>query len=427
MPSPLDNNPFVDPLLAHFRQDAPAALDPYRAFFMAQITGRTRVAGVWNYDWVEQTFDSATGLPADANPQRSGGIVAGSPISPAIEANNIEVGIGTFVFMKSKGIVGGQVYYEFADPTNGTGGSSGTNCTGCGWLAALSSASCLALLVDGVVQTVTGDDTTLVTLATDVSAHTWTGANTITIGGADYTVSFTRTPGGLPGMVLTSSGSGGISYTGYPGCCVCGRVTFGFSRADLDPDSEVSCNACDNIIRVTVALAPCDFVEGWYCVRKCGTTGRGVPTHLLAADAVDPDIEILPGGPYDTEEDADVACGPITSVCCTPGTDLPLQLCVTWSVPPAAGCTGSVIFTYDPSSHAWLPPAGSLCRYFDPGGGTYVPFSISCGGAPAHWHLRTGGGTPDEFAGTDCPDGVLNLSFPASSCTVKAYAPGECP
>lgn len=116
----LDNNPFADPLLASLRENAPAALDPYRSFFLAKLTAKTSVSGVWNYDWTEQSFDRATGAPTDANPARSGSY-SGGALSPALEANNAEVPVGTYVFLKQKGIVNGQTYYEFTAPGTGNG------------------------------------------------------------------------------------------------------------------------------------------------------------------------------------------------------------------------------------------------------------------------------------------------------------------
>lgn len=117
-------NPFDPPLLSGraadtFGSPAPPALDPYRTYFVAEITGRTTVSGVNLYDWEEQTFDRATALPTAANPRRSGGYVGGEPVHPAVELNNAVVNVGAVVFMRQKGVVNGQTYYEFASP-NGT-------------------------------------------------------------------------------------------------------------------------------------------------------------------------------------------------------------------------------------------------------------------------------------------------------------------
>ncbi|MBP3956334.1 hypothetical protein J8F10_13670 [Gemmata sp. G18] len=135
--SPLDNNPFADAVLDAFRSASAPGADPYRGFFVAKLTAKADVAGVWNYNWVEQTFGPGTGLPTDANPARSGGIVSGAPISPALELNNLEVDLAgdVFVFMRQKGIVNGQVYYEFvARGTRTTTTTTAAPCTGsCLW------------------------------------------------------------------------------------------------------------------------------------------------------------------------------------------------------------------------------------------------------------------------------------------------------
>ncbi len=113
--NPFQPNPFAASLLGQSRgPDAPAQ-DPYRSFFVAELTAKTDVDGVWNYDWTEQSFDRATGVPSAANPGRSGGYVAGVANGPAIEINNAEIDLSVpvYVFLKQKGIVNGQVYYEF--------------------------------------------------------------------------------------------------------------------------------------------------------------------------------------------------------------------------------------------------------------------------------------------------------------------------
>ena len=70
---------------------------------------------MWNYSWIEQAFDPTTGGSVDANPARAGGYSGGLPDSPALEANNagIDLTAPVLVFLKQKGVVNGQVYYEF--------------------------------------------------------------------------------------------------------------------------------------------------------------------------------------------------------------------------------------------------------------------------------------------------------------------------
>lgn len=108
-------NPFNLSSVSQFRDGAPVYQDPYRTFFLAKLTGKTLVGSVYNYDWTEQSFDTATGAATDANPCRSGSYAAGVANSPAVEANNANIDVTTpvYVFMKQKGIVNGQVYYEF--------------------------------------------------------------------------------------------------------------------------------------------------------------------------------------------------------------------------------------------------------------------------------------------------------------------------
>lgn len=125
--NPLNPNPFGE-VADLFRDPAPPGADPYRGLFRAKLTAKTSVAGVWNYDWTEQTFDRATGQHSDANPGRSGSYSGGSPYSPAIELNNtsIDVTSPVYVWMRQKGIVNGQTYYEFqyTPPSSGTSLSS---------------------------------------------------------------------------------------------------------------------------------------------------------------------------------------------------------------------------------------------------------------------------------------------------------------
>jgi hypothetical protein len=108
-------NVFSNSVVNQYRDAGSVAQDPYRSFFLAKLTGKTLVSGVWNYNWTEQTFSTSTGLPTDANPCRSGSYSGSVATSPAIEANNtgIEVTDAVYVFMKQKGVVNGQVYYEF--------------------------------------------------------------------------------------------------------------------------------------------------------------------------------------------------------------------------------------------------------------------------------------------------------------------------
>lgn len=95
---------------------------PVRDIFRAKLTAKTSVAGIYNYDWTEQTFNPADGTSTDANPARAGS----SGNSPAIEINNtsIDVTSPVYVWMRQLGFVGGQMSYEFPAPGTFTPGST---------------------------------------------------------------------------------------------------------------------------------------------------------------------------------------------------------------------------------------------------------------------------------------------------------------
>lgn len=116
MSNPFDYNPFGSQRPS---SESPGVGDymPVRDFFRAKLTAKTSVGGVWNYDWTEQTFDPITGLDTDANPARSGSYSGGVANSPALELNNAEIdlsGADVIVHLRQKGMVGGQMCYEFA-------------------------------------------------------------------------------------------------------------------------------------------------------------------------------------------------------------------------------------------------------------------------------------------------------------------------
>lgn len=111
MDDPFSPNPFGPAYPVARQQSDPA----YREFFRAKLTAKTLVSGKYLYDWTEQTFDPADGSNVDANPARSGSYSGGTATSPALEVNNaaIDVTSAVYVWMRQKGFVGGQPYYEF--------------------------------------------------------------------------------------------------------------------------------------------------------------------------------------------------------------------------------------------------------------------------------------------------------------------------
>lgn len=124
--------------------------DSYNFNITARITDKTFVrtgdysgafpddGGTWVYDWTEQFFDNETGEWIDADPGREGYYDAEEDpayVTPAIERNNREVQVGTYVRMDVRGSVLGQPSYVFdyavrsPTPTTTTGaGSCYGNC-----------------------------------------------------------------------------------------------------------------------------------------------------------------------------------------------------------------------------------------------------------------------------------------------------------
>lgn len=110
--NPLSGNPFFGDgaSVEQFRDGRPAGVDPYRNFFVAKLTAVTNSGGTNYYAWTEQTLSATTGLPADANPGRSGTATN----SPAVEVNNVALSsFPVYVFLRSKGFLNGALCYEF--------------------------------------------------------------------------------------------------------------------------------------------------------------------------------------------------------------------------------------------------------------------------------------------------------------------------
>lgn len=96
--------------------------DGYRNIFPAKITavtsGSGNFVGYFVYSWIEQQFNSITGVYSNVPNGRSGN----ATISPAFEINNDgTVPIGSFVWMRFKGAVSNNEIWEF-ERTAGGGG-----------------------------------------------------------------------------------------------------------------------------------------------------------------------------------------------------------------------------------------------------------------------------------------------------------------
>lgn len=190
-----------------------------------------------------------------------------------------------------------------------SGPNAGAAVGGCGWVDGLLTADCLLATVTSQLGRCCTDTNAGVKLTSSDRA-TWTNpdADTITICGTAYTLSFTRQGCDGPCLTLTSSGSGAATYT-------CVRTGCGNNFADFNIGNPAVCTgdtACggpaSNVATIHVAWAHCEYDgPGWYCVRACGTEDDCAPVELADEDAGDPDIEIC-NGPYETEEEAETAC-----------------------------------------------------------------------------------------------------------------------
>lgn len=285
----------------------PEIQDRYRAFFLAKLTAKTDVSGVWHYDWTEQTFDQSTGLQVDANPRRSGT----SAVSPALEANGVPIDLSVgpvYAFLKQKGIVAGQVYYEFVAP-----GGVTTDGGGCDWAAGLTADDCLEVSwvsATGRCSSLTGS----AAIMESGDGTTWTGM--LTLGGVDYTVTFTLGDCGVLCVTLTAPMGSGGTYTGVSGGCSGGVATFAFGGASLCTGEPGCDGAANNTLRIQIRQALCGWDgPGWYCVRDCGTDEACVPVELVEGDQYNFSLEIC-SGPYEDEAAADAVCGPLLAVCC---------------------------------------------------------------------------------------------------------------
>jgi hypothetical protein len=194
--------------------------------------------------------------------------------------------------------------------------SSGSDSAGCttgfGWTAGLQANRCLRATIAGAgtIQLSSGD------------GLTWASGedDNLTICGTEFSVTFAKGSGGaLPTLTLTAVGSGsgsgsGGSYTGTPDCAGRGPppyAVFAFSRSELCPEG-VATDACNDIISVRVE---CIYCAGWYCVADTDAdpdaTCDDGPRTVVYVDVDDDTSELIVcSGPYDSFEEATLACNP---------------------------------------------------------------------------------------------------------------------
>lgn len=276
MTDPLSSGPFGDGSVDLFRQPVQSpGLDPYRTYFVAQITDRALTGGVWLYSWREQTFDGATGALGDANPRREGT----ATVSPALETNNARVDAGAFVFMRQKGVVKGQIYYEFDYGPGGaaTDADGNPTCSGLDWLALLRPSDCLELALTYDPPAESGSPppavTQTVSLAWDADAEVFTSDVLITVCDVDYTVTLDPDTEelALTGP-LPDGGGQPFAYTRRATCGACSYAVFGFSRLKLCPCAEPEAEWCDNLIRIRIERAAACATSTYTCGEVTYTT-----------------------------------------------------------------------------------------------------------------------------------------------------------
>lgn len=111
----------------------------YRAIFLARITDKTGGSSIgsgsvsgsmsgslvlapYRYSWVEQVPTLEVGEVADAKPARRGDL-------NAYEINNVNIAVGSKVWMRLRGVQGGRDIWEILAPGNGTLYVSSGACT----------------------------------------------------------------------------------------------------------------------------------------------------------------------------------------------------------------------------------------------------------------------------------------------------------
>jgi hypothetical protein len=333
---PFSPNPLGDGAAELFRQSPPAALDPYRSFFLAKITGRTLVAGVWLYNWTEQSFDRATAAPADANPRRAGAYVAGVPVHPAVEVNNAQVDVGAFVFMRAKGIVKGQTYYEFFAATVSTAGSGGSGpfCTGCGWIAGLTAKDCLSvsiLAALGRCGCAAPPRTTACTICPNGAPSVWTftlagGTGDFASANGAWTISRTT---GCQWTATRNGWTATLALTGTFGTATGQLALFGPGGAELSWTVSIGASCCGPVVMGSLA--------------SVGTgTPPGDPTLTSAGECEPVQLTSTDGGATFTTGDKTVTiCGVAYTLAMTAtGCDAP---CLTLTVPGSGGTTYTAV------------------------------------------------------------------------------------
>lgn len=229
----------------------------------AQITSVLNVGGVNQYAWLEQQSNyelgGFVGVP--------GGRYGTTSLNYAVEMNNATLTPPFYAWLQERGYVQNQMVYEFQGVVSSSPPPPPppTTCTGCEWLAAITAADCLQIVIDG---------TTAPAILFSADGITWGNpGEPVTICGHQYHIVFTL--GSPPTLTLIGIGSGAQTYTGTFGCCGCNSIKFGFSSPLLCGTSENVLGPCFSLVTVQLNWVACDTTA--LCSDFCTALG-GVPS-----------------------------------------------------------------------------------------------------------------------------------------------------
>lgn len=219
-------------------------------------------------------------------------------------------------------------------------------------------------------------------------------ADTLTICGVSYSVSFSKGTCDGPCLTLTSPTASGASYTAVRESCGPNYAVFALGNPAVCTGDPACGGPAANLLRLKVQWVSCLWDgPGWYCVRDCGG-GPCEARELLEGDQYDPAIEIC-SGPFETEGAAQEAC--------------PLQ---TFDASCSAVEVHGTGVPNDPEGlqeHIWAKFVN-----VPPGARTITMWALRCGGIPfnsiSYWVANEG--DPIDLAsptgtgiagGPDCP------------------------
>ncbi|HEY1186302.1 MAG TPA: hypothetical protein VGE74_01535 [Gemmata sp.] len=209
-------------------------------------------------------------------------------------------------------------------------------------------------------------------------------ADTLTICGVSYSVSFSKGTCDGPCLTLTSPTASGASYTAVRESCGPNYAVFAIGNPAVCTGDPACGGPAANLLRLKVQWVSCLWDgPGWYCVRDCGGAGACTATELLEGDQYDASIEIC-SGPYADEATAGAACpGPFNGPCYLPTPPRWMKLTITtsacftgtWYLPRVPQAEGSPTCVYQIAGNTTdslltlVANGGSMqFRTYEPGG-----------------------------------------------------------